>query len=163
MDSVLVEGKAPFSPIQASPQGLQVSTLGCEVWGCGQVLPHCLRLCSLPESQGFGLPKLLGKKRRKGLEKAQGGCTKPCPTAAATVLPPHTLLIPVSTCSCVIPRARMNDSKSAQLTDPTGKLVLPQTSRLAGPGKAKGFMVSWLNSRKLLARPGGSQSNVCKQ
>lgn len=73
------------------------------------------------------------------------------------------LLIPVSTCSCVIPKARMNDSKSAQLIDPMGKLILPQTSRLAGLGRAKEFMVSWLNSKKLLEQPGGSQSNVCKQ
>lgn len=89
------------------------------------------------KARDWGYPGCWGKKRQKSLEKAQGCCTKPCPSAAATVLPPHMLLIPVSTCSSVILKARMNDSKSAQLIDPMGKQILPQNIQAGRPWEGK--------------------------
>lgn len=43
----------------------------------------------------MGLPKLLTNKKQKNLEKAEAGCIKYYKTAAATVLPQHTLFTPV--------------------------------------------------------------------
>lgn len=105
------------SPGAAPPAGLQAGVRGTGLPPGAATPPETL-LPSCKPVIGVTQAAKQNKKKNKAEKpgKSRGSCTKPCATAAATVLPPHTLLVPVPTAtrSRVTPRDGMN--KSAQLT-----------------------------------------------
>ena len=132
----LEEKPPPSAPIQSLAGGS--TSWGAQ--GCGQVLPHHQRLCSLPASRWLGLPKLLKIKRRAekpgesrgSLYQTLHNCSSHSPTTTDTARPgahSHTLLH----------HTQGRDQQVTAASRSDGSLFCPKTPKLRGPGKVKGL------------------------